>query len=459
MSGLAAEGLELITERELADFVRVQRWFGSKSAEIAGTTVADIAPLGEGAPLLSDALVDVKLGSGAHETYQLVIGVGEGDVPGPVIRTENGVKLYEALADESFSAELFRLMDAGGKLAAGEGTVEFAALDALGAEQVPTGSVRPVGSEQSNSSVIIDESLIVKAYRRLEAGVNPELEMLRFFAECDFAHVPSLVGWWSYAGAPLSTSLGIVQRFLPGAVDGWTLALAELPDRAGELVDRLEDLGAVVGEMHAVLSSEGSDPVFSPEEASPESLALLTATVDDQISSVFASLPDNEVIAPIARRGDDVRDLLRSLATIGSVGKRIRNHGDLHLGQTLWDGAGWHIIDFEGEPARGLTERRLKASPLRDVAGMLRSFTYAASVAGVSDGAFESAARAGFLDAYYDAMRSSSVLPPRETGDRLLWIFELEKAVYELGYELAHRPDWIGIPVAGILRLLEEDQA
>jgi trehalose synthase-fused probable maltokinase len=455
MTGLAAEGLELIPEQTLVDFVRVQRWFGSKSADIAGTAVADIAPLGEGAPLLSEALVDVKLGSGAHETYQLVIGAGEGAVPGPVIGSGDGVKVYEAVADESFVAELFRLMDAGASVSAGEGTVEFTAFEALGSEVA--GSVRPVGSEQSNSSVIVDESLIVKAYRRLEAGVNPELEMLRFFSERDFAHVPRLVGWWSYAGAPLSASLGIVQRFLPASVDGWALALAELPERAAWLVERLGELGSIVGEMHAVLSSEGSDPVFSPEEASQESLALLTATVDDQISAVFASLPDDEALAPIARRGDDVRDLLRSLATIGSVGKRIRLHGDLHLGQTLWDGAGWHVIDFEGEPARGLTERRLKASPLRDVAGMLRSFTYAASVAGLVDGAFESAARSRFLDAYYEAMRSSGVLPLRETCDRLLRIFELEKAVYELGYELAHRPDWVGIPVAGVLRLLEEE--
>jgi trehalose synthase-fused probable maltokinase len=196
--------------------------------------------------------------------------------------------------------------------------------------------------------------------------------------------------------------------------------------------------------------------VFSPEEASQESLSLLTATVDDQIAEVFASLPDDEVLAPIAGRGDDVRDLLRGLTTVGSVGKRIRHHGDLHLGQTLWADGDWTIIDFEGEPARGLTERRLKASPLRDVAGMLRSFTYAVSVSGIDNPELEATVRERFLDSYYEAMRPAGVLPPRETAERLIRIFELEKAVYELGYELEHRPDWVWIPVAGIVRLLAE---
>jgi predicted trehalose synthase len=118
----------------------------------------------------------------------------------------------------------------------------------------------------------------------------------------------------------------------------------------------------------------------------------------------------------------------------------------------------WVVIDFEGEPARPLPERRLKASPLRDVAGMLRSFTYALRVAGVEDGGVESRARAGFLDAYFGAVDGTNLLPPRETTERLLRIFELEKAVYELRYELANRPDWVSVPVGGIVRLLEHPE-
>jgi trehalose synthase-fused probable maltokinase len=398
----------------------------------------------------------VRLGSGAHETYQVIFGMTGGDAPGPTIDVANGTVVYEALADPSFIRELFHLLRGSGSLGSGDGTLEFCSTADLTAEAPAFDSVRPLELEQSNSSVIVNDELIVKAYRRVEAGVNPELEMLRFFVQHGFEHVPKLAGWWSYSGPPLNASLGIVQRFVDGATDGWTLALAELSARPGEFAGRIDRLGTVVGEMHAVLSSDASDPVFSPEEASQESLSLLTATIDDQIAEVFAGLPDEEVLAPIAGRGDDVRDLLRGLTTVGSVGKRIRHHGDLHLGQTLWAGGDWMVIDFEGEPARGLTERRLKASPLRDVAGMLRSFTYAVSVSGIDDPELERTVRERFLDSYWEAMRPTGVLPPRETAERLIRIFELEKAVYELGYELEHRPDWVSIPVAGIVRLLAE---
>jgi trehalose synthase-fused probable maltokinase len=150
-----------------------------------------------------------------------------------------------------------------------------------------------------------------------------------------------------------------------------------------------------------------------------------------------------------------MRSVLRDLSTVGSVGRRIRHHGDLHLGQILSRDGDWIVIDFEGEPARSLPERRLKHSPLRDVAGMLRSFTYATRVAG-ADEAVETQLREAFLDGYFDAVQRAEILPQRETTERLLRIFELEKAVYELRYELAHRPDWVSIPVGGIVRLLEQ---
>jgi trehalose synthase-fused probable maltokinase len=228
-------------------------------------------------------------------------------------------------------------------------------------------------------------------------------------------------------------------------------------------------LGEVIGQMHAVLASEPDDPSFSPEDGSQESLALLTATVDEEIDRVFLSLPDNDDTAPLTGRGDSVRDLLRDLSTVGSVGRRIRHHGDLHLGQVLWASSrleapsalrgDWLVIDFEGEPARPLPERRLKHSPLRDVAGMLRSFTYAVRVAGVEDDEVERRAREDFLDSYMQAVQPAAILPSRETTERLLQIFELEKAVYELRYELAHRPDWVSIPVRGIVQLLEDAAA
>jgi trehalose synthase-fused probable maltokinase len=338
-----------------------------------------------------------------------------------------------------------------------EGTLEFCGMRGFPIESgVALREVRLLGVEQSNSSLVLDGELIVKVYRRIEAGVSPEVELLHFFGRRGFENVPKLWGWWSYAGPLMNASLGVVQQFVPDAVDGWTLALEELGGAPETFLQRLHRLGEVIGEMHAVLASDPDDPVFAPEDASQESLALLTATVDEDIEKVFLTLPDNAAVAPVVGRADDVRDLLRGLSTVGSIGRRIRTHGDLHLGQLLWSGSDWLVIDFEGEPARTLPERRLKQSPLRDVAGMLRSFVYAASVAGIGDGEVEERARSEFLDGYMTAIQPAGVMPPRETAERLLRIFELEKAIYELRYELANRPDWVPVPVREILRLLEE---
>ena len=176
---------------------------------------------------------------------------------------------------------------------------------------------------------------------------------------------------------------------------------------------------------------------------------------------MFAELPtEDEALAPIAGRAEDVRERLRGLAQLGAIGKLIRHHGDYHLGQVLWASGDWLVIDFEGEPARPLAERRRKRSPLRDVAGMLRSFAYAATAASLLRGVevpedWESRAREEFLAGYLDTVDHSLLPASEEATARLLAIFELEKAVYELRYELDNRPDWISIPVAGILRLLE----
>ena len=214
--------------------------------------------------------------------------------------------------------------------------------------------------------------------------------------------------------------------------------------------------------MHTALGADQNDPAFAPEEPSVESLGLLTATVDEEIARVFLSLPeDDERLGPILGRGEEVREQLRLLTHAGSSGRVIRTHGDYHLGQTLWSGNDWIILDFEGEPARTLVERRRKRSPLRDVAGMLRSFAYAATAAELTRGAvvqddWEERARERFLEGYHDTV-DQSLLPAGQAAiERLLSVFELEKAVYELRYELDNRPDWVHIPVAGILRLLEE---
>jgi maltokinase len=436
-----------LDEAALVEHVREQRWYGAKSRELVGANVLDTAVLRELDPALVLVLAELRYPEGTHDLYQLLLGTAEG--------------VNDALAADSPAREIVHLIRGGAKIAAADGSVEFNSVPGFTALARELQAARRIESEQSNTSVVFDEELILKIFRRLEPGLNPELELLRFLTEQGFANIPALGGWYAYIGRPLEATLGILQTFVPAAIDGWELALRELARAPDGFLGRLRRLGEVTGALHTTLGSEQSDPAFSAEEPSAESLALLTATIDDEIETVFAELPaDNEALEPISGRAEDIRERLRGLAQLGAIGKLIRHHGDYHLGQVLWASGDWLVIDFEGEPARPLAERRRKRSPLRDVAGMLRSFAYAASAASVLRGVdvpedWETRAREEFL-AGYTATVDHSLLPDGEEAmTRLLAIFELEKAVYELRYELDNRPDWISIPVAGILRLLE----
>ncbi|HEX2506262.1 MAG TPA: hypothetical protein VHK22_08660 [Gaiellaceae bacterium] len=461
----ALEGdLGFLDEQALADFVVRQRWFGSKSREVVGAGVLDALAVRREAPILVLALVQVRFQPGTHDVYQVPLGLrpSEDGWTENVVGEHDGWRAYDALSDPDLARELAHLIRAGASIDAGDAAVEFRPLD-TGQSSDGLGAVRPIGAEQSNTSVVFDERLVLKAYRRLEAGVNPELELLRFLTQHGFPNVAALSGWYEHSGRVMDATLGTLQAFVPGDRDAWAMALEALTGSDGSFFGRLRRLGEVTGEMHATLASDASDPAFAPEEPSAETLGILTATIDEEIDAVFANLPDDPAVAPIAGRSEEVRDRLRALAGVGNVGRVIRHHGDYHLGQALWNGEDWVILDFEGEPARSLPERRRKRSPLRDAAGMLRSFAYAASVAEMEHGAAETAsweerARREFLDGYRPAVEPASVLPPgRDSMEKLLALFELEKAVYELRYDLDHRPDWVRVPVAGIVRLLDAE--
>jgi trehalose synthase-fused probable maltokinase len=436
----------MIDEHELIEFVTSQRWFGSKTRDVMHSSVVDRATMREADPRLELLLVDTRFDTGTHETYQL-------------LADDQGL---DALADPRQVRELVHLIRTRTKLPAGDGIVEFAATEGFAGVGHELREARPVEAEQSNTSIIFDEELILKVFRRLEAGINPELELLRFLTEHGFENVAQLAGWYAYAGRQMDATLGILQQFVAGGQDGWERALATMSDESERFLESLHRLGEVTGRMHAVLGSDSTDPAFCPEETSGESLGLLTATVDEEIESIFMDLPDdNTELEPIRGRGEEVRERLRLLTNLGGAGRVIRHHGDFHLGQTLWSEDDWVILDFEGEPARSLPERRRKRSPLRDVAGMLRSFAYAASATSLLRGveppvAWEERARAEFLDGYRKTV-DQHLVPSGASMDKLLRVFELEKAVYELRYELNNRPDWVKIPVAGILRMLEEE--
>jgi trehalose synthase-fused probable maltokinase len=454
--------LRLPSEESLREFVLAQRWFGSKSKEVAHFRLLETIPLSE-LPL-GLAVLEVEFLPGTHELYQLPIGARpEGEWAEGVICVNEGMAIYDAMSDPDTARQLMRLMAADTEIETGQGVAEFrtAAGSRLPAE---IAAVRAMGAEQSNSSVVLDERLVLKAYRRLGAGPNPELEILRFLTERDFPHIAALRGWYGHSGRLIDATLGIVQDFLAGASDGWDLALADLREDPQRFVARARALGEVTGRLHTALGSDPQDPAFAPEDTSAEALGLLTATVDEEIERVFVDLPDDlEVLAPIAGRGQEVRDQLRMLTQVGSAGRVIRHHGDFHLGQVMHTADDdWVVLDFEGEPARTLVERRRKRSPLRDVAGMLRSFAYAATASELlhdapAPSSWEHAVRGAYLDGYLEETDQSLLPPGRAAVERLLAVFELEKAVYELRYELDNRPDWVKIPVAGIARLLEPE--
>jgi maltokinase len=449
--------------QEVAQWLSRQRWYAAKSRQIASLEFEEAMALESGSPLVL-TLAQTGFATGTHELYQLPLYFGTPDQLGgreAIQRTREWVAI-DAVADPELARELLRAIEAERTIETDQGIARFGRIGS-GPPLRHDDAVRPMGVEQSNSSIVFADETVLKVFRRLEAGINPELEILRFLTERGFDSIAPLQGYYEYESRSVQATLGVAQRFYPEAVGGWELALHRIGTDPAAFLISLGALGEVTASLHNALASDASDPAFAPEEPSSEALSLLVATIDEEIERVFVRLPDDERVATLAGRGQDVREQVYQRAQLGVGGRAIRTHGDYHLGQTLWLGSPqprWLVIDFEGEPARPLFERRQKASPLRDVAGMLRSFAYVTSASAIqrsipAPGDFERRARESFLERYLEVI-DSGLLPVGEAAIRnLLSIFELEKAIYELQYELDNRPDWVPIPVAGITRLLD----
>ena len=528
-------------ERILRDSVRSRRWFGGKARAINNVTLFEAVPVetaSDGRAML--ALIRIDYTEGEPDSYVVPIAFAEGehaarlatDPAQPsyarVATRESGVEgvIYDALWEPSFSQSLFNAVAGGRRLhgQAGElvGTPDNALAQLYSADSPLEPSL--TRADQSNTSVVFGDKLILKLFRRVEGGINPDLEIGRFLTEvAQFAHTPPVAGSLEYSrDRDDPVTVGILQGFVPNEGTAWRYALDELgryfermladpekikekdlqpgktlldlasgdaPEVAKETISiflqRAELLGQRTAEMHIALASGVDLPNFTPEPFTQlyqrslyQSMRKLGIRTFQLLRKRLAQVPEHARASAEMLIEDEAEVLDRYKAVLASKidAQRIRCHGDYHLGQVLYTGKDFVIIDFEGEPARSLSERRLKRSPVQDVAGMIRSLHYAASQGyfrqaqmgafGPDELATQRVAAqlwyrwssSAFLKAYLRTAADQAFLPKRRDQLQLLLdLLLLDKAVYELNYELNNRPDWIEVPLRGIVDLIGQE--
>jgi trehalose synthase-fused probable maltokinase len=495
---LFAPGLQrsALEEKLLPSYIPRCRWFSGKARDPRRFSIRDVIPVSAAPQAARLLLVNVEYADRTSDTWllplQFIAGPAAGLAthhPQGVVSQFTGGILCDAIHDPAFRSALFALIKSGGTLAGEKGTLVAQPGPALH-EFDATPPSRALAVEQSNSSIVYGDEIFLKLYRRLEAGMNPDAEILRFLSGRQFAHTPPFGGAIEYhepggAACVVALATGLV----PNHGDAWSFTLGELARWFGAHVagnvaeaaaienyslSRAAQLGTRTGELHLGLAADATDPEFHPQPlaaADGQELAagiLASARqITNLITAKLETLPDPA--RQLAQRFLDAAPALQaraaSLATPVCAGK-IRVHGDYHLGQVLETGGDFVIIDFEGEPLRSLATRRERRSPFRDVAGMLRSFDYAAHAALDAEPLHQSTlpaqaahwsakAQQAFLGAWQTATTGAvfRAANPREE-DSLLEAFLLEKALYEVLYEINNRPSWLPIPLRGVLRLL-----
>jgi maltose alpha-D-glucosyltransferase/alpha-amylase len=499
----------------LAQWLPRQRWFAAKDVPLDAVELVQLGNLGDGAHAL--VRLDIALRDGEQQSYFLPISARWGEEnlrPGAPKLSWTMAKIRHtarmgALVDGAFDDTLPQLLLDGIKQGITKGALEFRGTDAL-CEIEDHGPPRQLGVDQSNLSIAFSDKIILKLYRRLRAGDQPDVEVPQFLTEvAGYAHTPQYLGHIAYrdpdATTQQATTLAAAFAFVANRGDAWagiidaltldvneqetwtsagTAAGDPAPDQPGFgfplAIGGL--LGQRTAELHCALATDTDNPAFQLERLTQDRLRQWSRDATSEAESMFARLdatrlPDDaaDLARNVLAQRDTLLARLRDAGDLTPSGHVSRIHGDYHLGQVLLAQNDIAIIDFEGEPARTLDERRAKSSPLRDVAGMLRSIDYAAlSVAtryragfgGSDDHVFSRvedwrrSTRSAFLQNYWDYAKDTPNLP-RDAGvtRQLLDLFALQKAVYEVGYELGNRPEWVGIPLRGILDLLDTDSS
>jgi maltokinase len=427
------------------NWIAKQRWFGSKARLIRGVICRD----------------RIRLGPGT--LYVVFVGFAEpvGELERYVVALRPTEPAADAFDDPAFGRALLDVVRRGGEVRGERGLLVGRPGRAFPADIPHDVTAHRLKGEQSNTSVVFGDRLIMKVFRRLSDGLNPDLEITRFLTEhTTFRGTPRLAGALEYyadnrgaverfADVSGVVTLAVLQEYVAGARDGWDFMLDRLA--AGDAaLDALRRLGTLTAQLHTALATPTADPAFGADPITAADVAAWAEAVGRQVGAARE--------AAGGRALPDVPDV-GGAAGLGSlVGRaKIRHHGDFHLGQTLAidDGRDFAIIDFEGEPLRPLEERRRKHTPLRDVAGMLRSIGYAAAsarLAAPERRRWEADARAAYLAAYRAAAAGARFVPDSEDAfTRAVAVFEVEKAAYEIVYEANNRPDWIEIPLAGFV--------
>ncbi len=485
---LLVEPLERALAAGLPEFLPKQRWFGGKSRAIERVALDDLAWLpGEGAPS-AVAIVSVLGAGGSRECYTLVLALLESATGLPsigVVEVEGAPLTVVEAATRPDVARRFLLgltrpgeiaTLRGGRLAYGD--VRPDDPGALLEEHLRAEMLRPLGVDQSNTSLRIGTTHLFKLLRRKEAGENPELEIGRFLARHGtFRATPALRGSVVHVAASGEAStIGVLQQWVDSRGDGWTHVRDAVRrvlrgDASPEpLSESMLVLGAVTGDLHRALASGSGDPAFDAEPVTATDVVAWRASLASRAGAVVEILRARRAALPAEAR-DLADSILRSADRLGAgpdlpppkgggAFQRIRVHGDYHLGQTLRTAEGFILFDFEGEPARPLEERRRKHCAAKDVAGMLRSLDYVVEAARRDDPKATGDAPP-LRDAYLEGYRSrttgaSAPFVPADPEARDAWtrFFELDKALYEIEYEANHRPDWIVIPLRGVRRIL-----
>lgn len=527
-SVLSGRGLELLQDL-LPEYLHRQRWFGGKSRRIVSTVVTDWALLEQGRTAL--AWIEVNFGEGEPETYLAPLGMSFGPesedvlehagnaVVSPVFANQEAGMLHDGLTRDSACSALLAMIGGGERIASQRGAIrgeKSSIYEELAGAASDGLSPRRATAEQSNSSIFFGDRMIMKLFRRQQIGPNPDTEIGRFLTEkTDFRNVAPFGGSIEYerhGEANDGATLAMLQGLVPNEGDGWAWTLEELDryyessvaavqpeyilpanatlreklreipeaarEHAGISMEAASTLGRRTAEMHLALAGGGRDGDFAPEPMEGSDLSALQEELVQNASRAFdalkanlARLPDDavEIAGLVLSRRTQLLERFSRLTALHDGGAKIRVHGDYHLGQVLRSKGDFIVLDFEGEPARTLAERRAKQSPLKDVAGMVRSFSYAAFSAMLRFIArrpadtemlepwarlWEWSVTTEYLRAYLETMGGSAIVPRTIEGfEVLLQIFALDKALYELNYELNHRPGWVKVPLHGILYL------